>query len=196
VRESRKLKAQLFMRERVDYLNRLARDILAMERKARREGLTLCVRLNGSSDIAWERLRFVPDAKTLKALAARGVERRTDGPVSLPDMFHWIQFVDYTKNPGRMCKTPANMHLTLSYSGENEAACVEALGRGCNVAVVFGDGLPVEWHGHSVIDGDLHDLRHLDPRGGVVVGLAPKGNKAKKDDSPFIVRGYAMKEAA
>ena len=32
MRESRKLKAQLFMRARPDYLNRLARDILAMER--------------------------------------------------------------------------------------------------------------------------------------------------------------------
>jgi hypothetical protein len=199
VRESRKLKAQLFMRERVDYLNRLARDILAMERKARREGLALCVRLNGSSDIAWERLRFAPDAKTLKALAARkGVASvpATADPISLPDMFHWIQFVDYTKNPGRMGRTPANMHLTLSYSGENEAACVAALRGGSNVAVVFGDGLPAEWHGFSVIDGDLHDLRHLDPRGGVVVGLAPKGNKAKKDDSPFIVHGYHMQEAA
>lgn len=198
VRESRKLKAQLFMRERVDYLNRLARDILAQERKARREGLALCVRLNGSSDIAWERLRFAPDAKTVKALAKRGVVRRTDGPVSLPDLFHWIQFVDYTKNPGRMGKTPANMHLTLSYSGENEAACVAALAAGCNVAVVFGDGLPETWNGYAVIDGDLHDLRHLDPRGsrGVVVGLAPKGLKAKRDDSPFIVRGYEMREAA
>lgn len=199
VRESRKLKAQLFMRARPDYLNRLARDILAMERKARREGLTLCVRLNGSSDIAWERLRFVPDAKTIKALAARkpvASVPATAAPVSLVDLFHWIQFVDYTKNPGRMGKTPSNLHLTLSYSGRNEAECVAALARGCNVAVIFGDGLPETWNGHAVIDGDLHDLRHLDPRGGVVVGLAPKGNKAKKSDSPFIVRGYQEREAA
>lgn len=198
VRESRKLKARLFMRDRVNYLNRLARDILAQERKAKREGLTLCVRLNGSSDIAWERLRFALDSRTVKALAARGVVRQTDAPVSLIDLFHWIQFVDYTKNPGRMGKTPGNLHLTLSYSGRNEAECVAALARGCNVAVIFGDGLPETWNGHAVIDGDLHDLRHLDPRGsrGVVVGLAPKGNKAKKSDSPFIVRGYAMQEAA
>lgn len=198
VRESRKLKAQLFMRARPDYLNRLARDILAMERKARREGLQLCVRLNGSSDIAWERLRFDCDARTIRALEkADRLGRLTYlSRVTLPELFPDIQFVDYTKNPGRMGKTPSNLHLTLSYSGRNEAECVAALARGCNVAVIFGDGLPETWNGHAVIDGDLHDLRHLDPRGGVVVGLAPKGNKAKKSDSPFIVRGYAIREAA
>lgn len=200
VRESRKLKAQLFMRARPDYLNRLARDILAMERKARREGLQLCVRLNGSSDIAWERLRFDCDARTIRALEkADRLGRLTYlSRVTLPELFPDIQFVDYTKNPGRMGKTPGNLHLTLSYSGRNEAECVAALARGCNVAVIFGDGLPETWNGYAVIDGDLHDLRHLDPRGsrGVVVGLAPKGNKAKKSDSPFIVRGYAIREAA
>ena len=34
--------------------------------------------------------------------------------------------------------------------------------------------------GHTVINGDLSDLRHLDARN-VVVGLSPKGNKAKRD---------------
>ena len=76
------------------------------------------------------------------------------------------------------------------------AAAIGFAQAGCNVAVIFGDGLPETWNGYAVIDGDLHDLRHLDPRGGVVVGLAPKGNKAKKSDSPFIVRGYAIREAA
>ncbi len=196
-RESRKLKARLFMGQRQDYMNRLARDIVKLERKAMREGLTLCVRLNGSTDIAWERISFVIDDKTSRAIETRlGVTHPRAGRVmTLLQLFPHIQFVDYTKNPNRMGKTPSNLHLTLSYSGNNLADCLAALKRGHNVAVVFGEGLPREWHGHSVIDGDLHDLRHLDPicpkgERGIVVGLSPKGLTAKRDTSGFVVRGY------
>ena len=196
-RESRKLKARLFMAHRQEYMNRLARDIVKLERKADREGLTLCARLNGSTDIAWERISFVIDDKTNRAIEARlGVSHPRAGRVmTLLQLFPHIQFVDYTKNPNRMGKTPSNLHLTLSYSGNNLADCLAALKRGHNVAVVFGEGLPREWHGHSVIDGDLHDLRHLDPicpngERGVVVGLSPKGLTAKRDTSGFVVRGY------
>lgn len=49
------------------------------------------------------------------------------------------------------------------------------------------DRVPAEWNGMRVIDGDEHDLRHLDPRG-VIVGLTPKGRKAKRDTSGFVVR--------
>jgi hypothetical protein len=196
-RESRKLKARLFMAHRQEYMNRLARDIVKLERKAKREGLTLCVRLNGSTDIAWERISFQIDDKTSRAIETRlGVSHPRAGRVmTLLQLFPHIQFVDYTKNPNRMGKTPSNLHLTLSYSGNNLADCLAALKRGQNVAVVFGEGLPREWHGHSVIDGDLHDLRHLDPicpngERGVVVGLSPKGLTAKRDTSGFVVRGY------
>ena len=51
VRDSRKLKAQLFMIDRANYMNRLARDIVKLDAQATREGLKLCVRLNGSTDI-------------------------------------------------------------------------------------------------------------------------------------------------
>ena len=46
---------------------------------------------------------------------------------------------------------------------------------------------PAEYLGYPVIDGDRHDLRHLDGRG-VVVALSPKGRKAKADKSGFVVR--------
>jgi hypothetical protein len=203
-RESRKLKARLFMAHRQEYLNRLARDIVKLERQAEREGLTLCVRLNGSTDIAWERISFVIDDQTSAKLAAHFGNNESchidatyyaGRVMTLPQLFPHIQFVDYTKNPNRMGKAPANLHLTLSYSGSNLADCLAALARGQNVAVVFGEGLPRDWHGYSVIDGDLHDLRHLDPvcpngERGVVVGLSPKGLTAKRDTSGFVVRGY------
>jgi hypothetical protein len=54
------------------------------------------------------------------------------------------------------------------------------------VAVVC-DSLPASYWGFDGIDGDLHDLRHLDPRGGIV-GLVPKGAKAKKSQDGFVIR--------
>jgi hypothetical protein len=55
------------------------------------------------------------------------------------------------------------------------------------VAIVFAGDKPETWNGYRVIDGDEHDLRHLDPKG-VVVGLSPKGSKAKRDMSGFVLR--------
>jgi len=185
VRESRKLKAQLFMRDRAEYMNRLARDIIKLDAQATRESLELCVRLNGSSDIVWERISFEIDAKTAKALYLPEYAGRI---FTLPQLFPAIQFVEYTKLPGRLGKAPRNLDLTLSYSAENAQDCVDALMAGHNVAMVFAGGLPESFAGFFVIDGDKHDLRHLDQKGGYIVGLSPKGAKAKKDTSGFVVR--------
>lgn len=177
-RESRKLKVRLFMSDRADYMNRLVRDIVSLRRKAAREGLKLCVRLNGSSDISWERISFVLSPSTLKALGLPADKRASANIIGLfPD----IQFVEYTKNYKRLGKAPANLDLTLSYSARNADACVSALLAGHNVAIVFHGGLPATFGGFPVIDGDKHDLRHLDRKGGCIVGLSPKGSKAKRD---------------
>ncbi len=53
-----------------------------------------------------------------------------------------------------------------------------------NIATVFRKKLPKKWLGRKVINGDKHDLRHLDPKK-VVVGLIAKG-KAKKDFNGFV----------
>ncbi len=190
VRESRIAKARLFMAERNLYLNHLARQIVRLSAQAEREGLTPCIRLNGSSDVAFERMAFAIDAKTAKA-TGRGEGER----VTLPGLFPDVQFVDYTKIASRLGKAPANLSLTFSRSETNEGEALEALGAGHNVAVVFAHGLPVSrlWKGFRVIDGDRHDLRHLDPRDpsrGYVIGLTPKGSKAKRDTSGFVVRDY------
>lgn len=185
VRESRKLKAQLFMRDRANYMNRLARDIIALDRRAMRESLKLCVRLNGSSDLRFERISFEVDDKTAKALLKPDIAGQK---WTLPSLFPAIQFVDYTKNPNRLGNAPGNLDLTLSYSVENSADCVKALLAGHNVAMIFDGGLPDSFAGFPVIDGDKHDLRHLDPKGGHIVGLTPKGRRAKLDQTGFIIR--------
>jgi hypothetical protein len=171
VQQARAAKSAAFKRDPVAFVGAVANDIRIAARKAARQHVRLAVRLNGTSDIAWENLRG-SDGKTLFEL--------------FPD----VQFYDYTKLPGR--KVPANYHLTVSYSGANPAYAKKALDHkhGHNVAVVFdtarGAPLPLFWGGRRVIDGDLTDLRFTDPDN-VIVGLRAKG-KAKRDTSGFVVR--------
>lgn len=171
VRASRIEKTRRFMKDRTAYLRDVFRSINLAHKKANAADLRLCVRLNGSSDIAWEGVRL-------------------EG-MSLFEWFNTIQFVDYTKSKRRALMhaqglLPRNYHLTFSRSETNEADCLDVLRAGGTVAVVF-ETKPDTWHGFPVIDGDKHDLRHLDPRG-VAVGLSPKGRKAKRDTSGFVVR--------
>lgn len=119
--------------------------------KSRCVGHEPFIRLNIYSDIPWE--VFVP---------------------SLFGFFDDIQFYDYTKIPGRT--VPKNYDLTFSLSGTRRSyeEMQEEVGRGRRVAVVFDvkrrEPLPAKFLGLKVIDGDVHDIRPLDP-GRVVVGL-------------------------
>jgi len=166
------------MRDRRGYMADIVRSIELLQAQATKAGKKLCVRLNGSSDIAWEGIACL-----------RGNDSYKNIFLAFPE----VEFVDYTKNPLRFNRPlPSNYHLTFSRSEDNEATAIQLLSRGVNVAVVF-ERKPehgTAWHGHMVIDGDEHDLRQLDPRGdlGYVIALSPKGRKAKKDNSGFVVR--------
>jgi hypothetical protein len=175
--ESRIAKARRFMKDRKAYLNDVIRSIKAEIRTSDKANVKLCVRLNGSTDIPFEGIR---DA---------------DG-LTLMERFPDIQFTDYTKSAKRAIahaqgKMPRNYHLTFSRSETNWNDCLRVLQAGGNVAVIFGNGLPKAWRLYPVINGDEHDLRHLDPKR-VVVGLTPKGPKAKKDQSGFVLRDYPL----
>ena len=189
VRQSRRRKAHYFMNKRQDYMIEMARHIAILYRYASRKNLPLAVRPNGSTDIAYEGLRFMIGfdlARELESITGHAV---LVGAHTIFSAFPYVQFLDYTKNPRRFDRAlPANYHLTFSRSEENESTCVELLARGVNVAAVFRN-VPDTWNGHAVINGDAHDLRFLDPRGerGIVVGLTPKGNKAKRDTSGFVI---------
>jgi len=170
--QSRIVKARRFMKNRQAYLRDMAHSIELAFRKSLKNDLKLCIRPNGSTDIAWEGIKL--------------------NGVNLMQSFPEIQFTDYTKSFKRAIahaqgKLPKNYHLTFSHSEKNEAQCVEVLRAGGNVAVVFASGRPALWNGFPTIDGDKHDLRHLDGQG-VVVALTPKGHKAKRDTSGFVVR--------
>lgn len=171
VRDSRKAKAQLFMRDRHAFMAEMIAGIKRAQTTARNKGLKLCVRLNGATDINWPRAIF--------------------------DQFPNVQFVDYTKSVAKALahaqgKLAPNYHVTFSRSEINEADCLRVLEAGGNVAVVSSAAMPETYLGHVVINGDKHDLRHLDnrtaARGACVVWLSPKGLKAKRDQSGFVVR--------
>jgi hypothetical protein len=173
VLKSRIAKAQWFMNDRKAFMAKASRAITCARTRARKAHKKLCVRMNGSTDIAWENLHV-------------------QGELSLVAQFPKIQFVDYTKSVKRALahaagQLPANYHLTFSRSETNEADCDQVLAAGGNVAVVSALPRPSEWHGKPTIDGDQHDLRHLDPKN-VVVWLSPKGAKAKKSASGFVLR--------
>jgi len=143
----------------------LAIDIAEGVRKASKLGKQLAVRLNGTSDIAWENVTG------------------SDGH-TLMESFPAVQFYDYTKLPSR--KVPSNYHLTVSYSAANSKYADKVIASDKNAAVVFRTpSLPATFRGRPVINGDTTDLRFLDVSG-VVVGLYAKG-KAKNDRTGFVV---------
>jgi hypothetical protein len=81
-------------------------------------------------------------------------------------------------------------------SETNQKIAQGLLKRGINVAAVFANGLPENYLGATVLNGDEHDLRHTDKQGGFIVGLSPKGHRAKKDKSGFVIRNYEMERLA
>jgi hypothetical protein len=166
--ETRDARAALLLEEPQLFLKRLRAEIMLLETDALQQRLSPAVRLNGTSDLTWERL--------------------------CPELFAEfpnVQFFDYTKLYGRMldfleCTFPANYHLTFSVDANSTQKAIDILKRGGNVAAVFWPDLPESWWGFPVINGDNHDARFLNPAG-IVVGLKAKG-LARVDVHGFTIR--------
>jgi hypothetical protein len=166
VNNARTRKTLAYLNDRASFIEQLKLDIRALERMAVKRSMKAAVRLNGTSDIVWERLIDFTE-------------------------FPNVQFYDYTKIPIRFRKLAPNYHLTFSYSGHNLNECLSALRQGTNVAMVFAREIPSEYLGFKVIYGTVHDVRFLDGNTGKIVGLCAKGSRAKraaKSGSAFIVR--------
>jgi len=208
IQRARIRKTRWFFDDRAGFLARLDREIALHVKRARVDGLRPAVRLNGTSDISWERV--APD------MLARWIGRG-------------VTFYDYTKSKARAMAAalaranverygkarahgsadwPAGYDLTFSWSGSNAADVAEVLAGGGRVAVPFSpvpgpgavaaviDGrlavsatMPApgwsRYTWHPVTDGDASDLRFLDGAG--VVALKAKG-PARRDVSGFVVR--------
>ncbi|MCA9239582.1 MAG: hypothetical protein KDA37_05260 [Planctomycetales bacterium] len=176
---ARDRRTALYAEDQEYFLDLLRCDLRQLREDARLEGMTPAVRLNGTSDIPWERLH---------------------GELFVE--FQDLEFYDYTKVAARVRKFilsrhgladfPPNYHLTFSASEGSEAEARELLAGGAGVAVVFWPHLPENHWGYPVLNGDKHDARFLDSEHvseleGYVVGLAAKG-AAHEDRSGFVVK--------
>lgn len=178
---ARSARTKLYFEQRGVFLSVLIVEIAALVRKAEKAGMIPAVRLNATSDIPWERVRFTHNGEQY---------------ANLMELFPDVQFYDYTKRPNRK-GLPSNYHVTFSLAEGNDTHAIEALKNGLNVAVVFdvkrGKALPDNFSIYRpsgaglntrVIDGDETDFRPSDPSG-VIVGLRAKGD-AIGDTSGFV----------
>lgn len=158
-------RTKFFKTNRAEFLKQIRNDIALLVAIAKSKGMVPTLRLNGTSDLPWEKFNVIQQ---------------------FPD----VAFYDYTKSERRMMdflagKMPANYHLTFSRSEENDLKVARVSKKGGNVAAVFSGELPARYLGRKVVNGDTNDLRFLDGRG-VVVGLTAKG-MAKRDKSGFVI---------
>jgi hypothetical protein len=169
VQMSRLRKTLFWLQYQAEAIALIKSEIKMFEARAKKQGWTLLVRLNGTSDIRFENYGIVQ---------------------SFPE----VTFYDYTKLANRK-NVPANYDLTFSYSGvpAYQAQVRLALATGMRMAVVFGKRATVndmlasgiKFMGLDVVDGDDTDIRHLDPHG-AAVALYAKG-KGKQDRSGFVI---------
>ena len=166
VRQGQINKTIYFMKDRANFLKQLIKEIKNHAEKCKREGYTPAVRLNGTSDVSWERFKIF-------------------------EMFPNVQFYDYTKIYKRALKWargeyPKNYHITYSLNEDNKKEAFDILKKGGNISAVFRNKkLPKKFKGFKVIDADKSDVRFKDPKN-IIAGLYAKG-KAINDQSGFVL---------
>ena len=116
IQKARIRKTEYFFADRAGFLADLTTDIMKAVNYARRKGLKPVFRLNGTSDLSWEKYGII-------------------------EQFPTIQFYDYTKVLGRKTAHLPNYHLTFSAADGNDADVQRALAQGMNVTVVY-DRIP------------------------------------------------------
>ena len=161
IQKARIRKTEYFFNNRADFMLDLVADIRKAIKFAERKGLIPVFRLNGTSDLSWEKYDAIPGQNIF-------------------EMFPTVQFYDYTKVLGRKTAQYPNYHLTFSKADGNDSDVAEALLQGMSVVAVY-DEIP-----EGVPSADETDLRFLDPKG-IMLGLKAKG-PAKKDYSGFVIR--------
>ena len=162
IQKARIRKTEYFFNDRDAFMMDLYKDIQKAIKFADKQDLIPVFRLNGTSDLSWEKYTV----------------GSTD--MNLFQLFPNVQFYDYTKILGRKVSQYFNYHLTFSKADGNDADVAEALMQGMSVVAVY-DKIP-----EGTPSADETDLRFLDPKG-IMLGLKAKG-RAKKDYSGFVIR--------
>ena len=177
IQQARIRRTVMYFEQRETFLTQLVKEITTFIKGAEREGLIPAIRLNGTSDIPWER---VPVSGT------DDNRRPYSDKANIMEVFPEVQFYDYTKRHNRK-NLPANYYLTYSLAEDNDDRAAQAMINGLNVAAVFfkvPERFKLADYDVEVVNGDENDLRFLDPSL-VIVGLKAKG-KARSDTSGFV----------
>jgi hypothetical protein len=185
------------------------------------KGEPIALRLNGTSDIAWENVDFTVTPEFAAFCRVKFGYIVPMGKRNIFEIFNFIaasdpsvsvKFYDYTKIKRNWaeCKR-LGYHLTVSYDGADNIAnhkiVANALAAGVNVAAAFaikkGQPLPpvayIANRSFKVVDGDLTDYRPADPAGFTIIGLRfklPHGiaySVAERD--AFCLDGHGMTAA-
>jgi hypothetical protein len=182
IQQARIRKTKAFFENRAGFMADLVADITLAIKQSKRLNLTPVFRLNGTSDLSFEKYEAVRDGITYP---------------NIMTAFPEVQFYDYTKILGRKVAHIPNYHLTFSAADGNDLDVEKAFDLGYNIAMVFALKktleMPAVYNGKPVFNGDESDLRFLDPKGHIV-GLYAKG-KAKKDTSGFVKPVVFMQQA-
>lgn len=172
-RDARLTRTRLYFEAREAFMQKLALEIAALEALATEHGMRLAIRLNGTSDILWERARIT-------------------GHFAAPSLMHAfprVRFYDYTKlHPDNRSRNRAgNYDLTFSAEAHTIDRALEALERGWNIAAVVQpetharllEGAQRAQANMRFHDATAHDLRFLDPPASIGL-LVPKGKLRKQ----------------
>ena len=116
IQKARIRKTVAFFFDREQFMADLEQDINKAIKFAERKGLTPVFRLNGTSDLSWEKYGII-------------------------EKFPQVQFYDYTKVLGRKIAHLPNYHLTFSKADGNDADVAKALAQGMSVVAVY-DEIP------------------------------------------------------
>ena len=164
IQKARIRKTNLFFDNRDQFMELLVKDINLAIKQSAKVGLTPVFRLNGTSDISWEKYPVQMGEVVYS---------------NIFNAFGFVQFYDYTKVLGRKVNNISNYHLTFSAADGNDLDVLLARKAGYNIATVFGIKktlpMPDSYMGLPVFNGDESDLRFLDPKQ-VVVGMGCSGH--------------------
>jgi hypothetical protein len=183
IQQARIRKTKMFFENRTEFMIQLVKDIELGIKQSIKKGLVPVFRLNGTSDLSFEKYEVIRDGKLYRNIFSAFADN---------------VFYDYTKVLGRKVADIPNYSLTFSAADGNDNDVMKAIAQGYNIATVFGikktEPMPEFYNGLPVFNGDESDLRFLDPKG-VIVGLYAKG-KAKKDTTGFVKYPTIMLKAA
>ena len=180
-------KTIMFFNYRELFMRKLFAEMTNFCEQCKVDGIIPAFRFNATSDLMFH---------TFTAPVVEGTEQTAPNFIQYFGEKFNVSFYDYSKSVNKMekyisGKLPENYNLTFSFTPEKAADAFKVLAMGGNVAVAFNSKdkntfVGKKFNGFEIINGDLTDLRFLDPKG-FIVGLSPKGHIWKKDTSGFFV---------